>query len=375
MPSAERNTLTKRLLQQHRMFHLPPQVPPLAPGWVACQSPDGRTFYHNPQTGASDWDAPSPPPAPFGLLPSAPPLTASHASFDAVGADPELQLLTDALVALNIGVRKTCAALAAALEQKGVMRIDDVRLLPEAEARDLLERSGFEKIQQLKLMQAVAPPPAAASRDMAEVTGRPKDEASGTVQRPKKGASHAAPMAEDMVEVARRPKDEASGTVRKGASHAAAMPLFPSIPSLSLRTNDQVVSSDNMLRWNTAVPGVSHPDVFAFDVCNASVVRVRVRGVYQLHVAVVLQSGGVGVSAKLDIFVNGTLRCSGRYSFNTDMGHPSSTLPMIVFDILQLEAGDSITVRPEAYWNRETKIPCSNNTCENRLNLVLLQCL
>lgn len=43
------------------------------------------------------------------------------------------------------------------------MSIDDLRLLPDDEARDLLARAGFEKLQQLKLMQSATPPPAAAS--------------------------------------------------------------------------------------------------------------------------------------------------------------------------------------------------------------------
>ena len=249
--------------------------------------------------------------------------------------DSELQSLTESLVALRIGVRKTCAVLAAALAQKGVMCIDDLRLLPEAEARDLLERAGFEKIQQLKLMQAAAPALAVASR------------AEGLV-------------AEDVV--------------RKGAAQAAASFC---IPALSLRTDHQVLSADNMLQWNTVVPGVAHPDVFALDEGDASVVRVRVRGVYQLHVAVVLQSGGFGVSTGLHIHVNGTLRCSGRHTCTTTMGHLSSNVPMILFDILHLDADDAITVRPESWLNRSSNRDASNfpsnNTLENRFNLVLLQ--
>jgi hypothetical protein len=136
--------------------------PPLPLGWVTCHSPDGRTFYHNPHTGASNWEFPSSPSAPFAPHPSAPPLTLSNASFDAIVVNPELQSLTDTLTTLKIGLYATCSTLAAALQHKGVMCIDDLRLLSEADARDLLERVGFEKIQQLKLMQAVAPPAAAA---------------------------------------------------------------------------------------------------------------------------------------------------------------------------------------------------------------------
>jgi hypothetical protein len=100
---------------------------------------------------------------PGAPYPSAPWLSLSHASRDTVNVDPELQPLTDALVALKIGVHRTCAALAVALEQVGVMSIDDLRLLSEVDARDLLYRVGFEKLQHIKLMRAVAPPLAASS--------------------------------------------------------------------------------------------------------------------------------------------------------------------------------------------------------------------
>jgi hypothetical protein len=150
------------------MSQLPPQLPTPPPshpppcpiGWLACQSADGRAYYHNPQTGASQWEIPSS--APFAPSPSAPPLSLSLASSDDVAIDPELQPLADALLALKIGIRKTCAALAAALEQKGVMGIDDLRLLSESKARDLLARAGFEELQQLKIMQVVAHPPSSA---------------------------------------------------------------------------------------------------------------------------------------------------------------------------------------------------------------------
>jgi hypothetical protein len=247
--------------------------------------------------------------------------------------DSELQSLTEALVALRIGVRKTCAVLAAALAQKGVMCIDDLRLLPEAEARDLLESAGFEKIQQLKLMQAAAPALAVASR------------------------------AEGLF---------AGDVVRKGAAQAA---VSFCIPALSLRTDHQVLSDAKMVQWNTVVPGVAHPDVFAFDDGNASVVRVRVRGVYQLHVAVGLSSLGSDSCTRLHILVNGTLKCSGLYSVGCTTGG-RSFVPMILFDILHLDADDAITVRPESSDlcgnGRVSNCP-SNNTLENRFNLVLLQ--
>jgi hypothetical protein len=92
--------------------------------------------------------------------------SSSCSSSSATAVDPLLQPLADALVALKIGAPKTCAAMAEALEQKGVMSIDDLRLLSEIKARELLARAGFEELQQLKLMQAVVqlPPPPLVTR-------------------------------------------------------------------------------------------------------------------------------------------------------------------------------------------------------------------
>jgi hypothetical protein len=43
------------------------------------------------------------------------------------------------------------------------MGIDDLRLLSEAKAREVLVRVGLKEVQQLKIMQAVVPPRAAVS--------------------------------------------------------------------------------------------------------------------------------------------------------------------------------------------------------------------
>jgi hypothetical protein len=282
--------------------------PPLPLGWVTCQSPDGRAFYHNPHSGESSWAVPcaSSPYAPFAPHPSAPPLTSSNASFDTVVVDPELQSLIAALTSLKIGNHTTCAALALALQHKGVVCVEDLRLLSEADARDLLERVGFEKIQQLKLMQAVAPPAAAAQ-----------------------GAA---------------------------AADAARVAAGCCVPSLSLRMTPE--------GFTAAVPGVTHADVFALDERNAGIVRVRARGVYQLHAAVrshaYVEAGGCFT---FEVLVNGTVRCrsSIRMSGYAGVGFYG---PLIVFDILQLDANDAITVKTEQRtdWDRDS-----------RLNLVLLQ--
>jgi hypothetical protein len=124
---------------------------------VIKRLPDFVTFLTSPG------DAHAAAPAAASLAPA---FTSAASSLSSAAVDPSLQPLTDALVALKIGAHKTCAALAEALEQKGVMGIDDLRLLSEIKARELLARVGFEEVQQLKLMQAVvqSPPPPQVTR-------------------------------------------------------------------------------------------------------------------------------------------------------------------------------------------------------------------
>ena len=59
-------------------------------------------------------------------------------------------------------------------------------------------------------------------------------------------------------------------------------------------------------------------------------------------------------------------------TFEIDMGHHSFVVPMILFDILQLDAVDAITVRPESYFRGSSENTPSNNTFEHRFNLLLL---
>jgi hypothetical protein len=114
--------------------------------------------------------------------------------------------------------------------------------------------------------------------------------------------------------------------------------------------------------FTTAVPGVTHANVFALDEINAGIVRVRLRGVYQLHAAV---KSYVGCEQREDIevLVNGTVTSRSTFSLGGLHG-PTFRGPLIVFDILQLDTNDAITVKtPKRY----------NDHLDNRLNLVLLQ--
>ena len=156
-----------------------------------------------------------------------------------------------------------------------------------------------------------------------------------------------------------RDAEEEIARVRAALALAQAAVKNFCVPSLSLRTT-QVVSNSTLLQWNTAVAGVTCPDVFALDQGDTSVVRVRVRGVYQLHVTVAQHNTGNG--NYMTVLVNGQERCRA-----FDANGNGYRNQVTIFDILDLNADDAITVRPYA----------SSGTCAdalaNRLNLSLLQ--
>ena len=131
------------------------------------------------------------------------------------------------------------------------------------------------------------------------------------------------------------------------------------VPSLSLRTTHQV-STGALLQWNTAVAGVTCPDVFALDQGDTSIVRVRVRGVYQLHVNVAQSNTANG--QYMTVLVNGQERCRAYQSDGS--GYQNQ---VTIIDILDLNADDAITVRPYANGYTHT------DALANRLNLTLLQ--
>ena len=106
--------------------------------------------------------------------------------------------------------------------------------------------------------------------------------------------------------------------------------------------------------------GVTCPDVFGLDQGDATVVRVRVRGVYQLHVTVTTRNTANG--QYMSVLVNGQEQCRSYESSNT-----AYMTQVIVFDILELNANDAITVRP--YDNSGTH----TDALGNRFNLTLLQ--
>ena len=102
------------------------------------------------------------------LLQPAPVLPVTHTKISsaagggAAALDPDVEALADTLVALKLGAKKACVAFAEVLYQEGVVHIEDVNNVLEAEARDMMARAGMSKLQQNKVMQAVAPAPAPA---------------------------------------------------------------------------------------------------------------------------------------------------------------------------------------------------------------------
>ena len=154
-----------------------------------------------------------------------------------------------------------------------------------------------------------------------------------------------------------RDAEEEIARVRAALEQAAAKNSC--VPSLSLRTT-HAVTTGALLQWNTAVAGVTCPDVFALDQGDTSIVRVRVRGIYQLHVSVTNRNTTNG--AYLCVLVDGTERCRA-YESNGNGYFNQVTM----FDIMDLEANDAITVRPSA--NNTTH----SDAMSNRFNLTLLQ--
>ena len=116
-----------------------------------------------PKDPIIDFDAPSSAAAPAtAAAAAAPPTHAPAASGGAAALDPEVEALADSLVALKLGAKKACVAFAEVLYQEGVVHIEDLALFPAASARVLLANAGLKELQQIKVMQAVAPAPAFA---------------------------------------------------------------------------------------------------------------------------------------------------------------------------------------------------------------------
>jgi hypothetical protein len=81
------------------------------------------------------------------------------------------------MMEFKIGLKKACVTFARSLADEGVMSLVELRPLPAAEARDLLQKSGMKKLQIDKVIAAYnappAPLPAAAALSPVSATAAP----------------------------------------------------------------------------------------------------------------------------------------------------------------------------------------------------------
>jgi len=101
--------------------------------------------------------APAPAPAP----------AAAGGGAAAAGDDveEELQELVSEMVKLKVGLKKACAAFARSLAAAGVMSLEELRPLPQAKARRVLEKSGMQELQIDKVVAAYSSSPPAPAPD------------------------------------------------------------------------------------------------------------------------------------------------------------------------------------------------------------------
>jgi DNA-binding beta-propeller fold protein YncE len=95
---------------------------------------------------------------------AAPPAPAVCGSAAVSAEDPKVLALSQALEALDIGASSSCLTFAKALEQQGVVSMERLKKMREADARKVLEAAGMKNFQVLSVIYAIAlPAPAAAA--------------------------------------------------------------------------------------------------------------------------------------------------------------------------------------------------------------------
>jgi hypothetical protein len=113
-----------------------------------------------------------PPGALFPAAPATAPATA-HALEPVspfVGEDPEVAALAQSLKAMDVASAALCLKFAKALDEQGILSIERLKKLPEADAREALEAAGMKKLQVRTVMEAVTSPPAVAPVPAAQVS-------------------------------------------------------------------------------------------------------------------------------------------------------------------------------------------------------------
>ena len=94
-----------------------------------------------------------------------PPAAASGGSVAVLpgqGEDPKILALSKALEALDVASAALCLKFAKALDEQGILTMERLKKLPEADVREALEAAGMKKLQVRTVMEAIAPPPAVA---------------------------------------------------------------------------------------------------------------------------------------------------------------------------------------------------------------------
>ncbi len=87
-----------------------------------------------------------------------------------VGEDPEVAALAQSLKAMDVASAPLCLKFAKALDEQGILTMERLKKLPEADAREALEAAGMKKLQIRTVMEAVTPPPAVAPVPAAQVS-------------------------------------------------------------------------------------------------------------------------------------------------------------------------------------------------------------
>ncbi len=115
-----------------------------------------------------DFDAPAATAVPCGpAIMSQSPFVASG-GFAAVSSpdqseEPEVVALSQSLKALGVGLGADCLDFAKKLSKEGVLSMDELKKLSEADTREVLEAAGMKKLQVRKVMlECIAPPPVVA---------------------------------------------------------------------------------------------------------------------------------------------------------------------------------------------------------------------
>ena len=112
-------------------------------------------FEHPASASASASSVPTAP-AP-AVASAAPPAPAALQ-----GEDPDIVALSQSLKALGIGTASACLNFAKTLADQGVLSLERLKKLPVDKAQKVLEKVKMTDIQIDAVMEAIAPPPAAA---------------------------------------------------------------------------------------------------------------------------------------------------------------------------------------------------------------------